>query len=88
MGVSRKCVRTWVTRFAVQGEAGLLDRSSRPRSSPTRTPVHVEEQVIQARQRLRCGPDGLCAATGVPARTISRVLARRGQPKLALRGSW
>ncbi|MGY1836198.1 helix-turn-helix domain-containing protein, partial [Blastococcus sp. SYSU DS0510] len=25
MGLSRKCVRTWVTRFQDEGEAGLVD---------------------------------------------------------------
>jgi hypothetical protein len=25
MGVSRKCVRTWITRFEGKGEAGLVD---------------------------------------------------------------
>ena len=83
MGVSRKCVGMWITRFATEGQAGLVDRSSRPHSMPTRTSIGAEEQVIEARHRLRCGPDGLAAVTGVPARTISRVLARRGQPRLA-----
>ena len=35
MGVSRKCVRTWITRFETEGEAGLFDRSSRPHQPPT-----------------------------------------------------
>ena len=34
MGVSRKCVKTWIDRFADEGEAGLHDRSSRPHSMP------------------------------------------------------
>lgn len=34
MGLSRKCVKTWLDRFAVQGVAGLHDRSSRPHSMP------------------------------------------------------
>ena len=37
MGISRKCVRTWITRFEAEGVAGLVDRSSRPRTSPKRT---------------------------------------------------
>ncbi len=37
MGVSRKCVRTWIARYDAEGEAGLADRSSRPHTSPTRT---------------------------------------------------
>ena len=84
MGVSRKCVRTWVARFQAEGAAGLLDRSSRPHASPSRTSADVVATVVAARRRLRCGPDGIAAATGVPARTVSRVLCREGMPRLAL----
>ena len=34
MGVSRKCVKTWIDRFDAEGEAGLHDRSSRPHRCP------------------------------------------------------
>lgn len=34
MGVSRKCVRTWIDRYATEGEAGLETRSSRPHTMP------------------------------------------------------
>ena len=37
MGVSRKCVKSWIDRFTIEGEAGLADRSSRPHRTPTRT---------------------------------------------------
>ena len=42
MGISRKCVRTWLDRYAAEGEAGLATRSSRPHTMPTRTPREVE----------------------------------------------
>jgi transposase InsO family protein len=83
LGVSRKCVHLWVARFEAEGWEGLRDRSSRPRSCPSRTPVAIEEQVCQARTKLRCGPDGISAETGVPARTVSRILARHGVAPLA-----
>src|SRR3954470_24768746 len=83
MGVSRKCVRTWIARYAAEGEAGLADRSSRPHTSPTRTAVEVEDRIVELRARERRGPAWLGAELGVPARTVSRVLVRRGQPRLA-----
>ena len=83
MGISRKCVRTWITRFDDEGEAGLADRSSRPHTSPKRTPVEVENRIIELRGKERRGPDWIGAELGVPARTVSRVLVRRGQPRLA-----
>jgi transposase InsO family protein len=82
MGISRKCVRTWIRRYEAEGEAGLVDRSSRPHTSPTKTPVEVEDRIVELRDRERKGPDWLGAELGVPARTVSRVLVRRGQPRL------
>ena len=38
MGISRKCVKTWLDRYAVEGKAGLHDRSSRPHTMPSKTP--------------------------------------------------
>jgi transposase len=59
MGVSRKCVHTWVSRYAAEGEAGLQDRSSQPHRCPMRTPARVERQVIAARRKHRHGQDWL-----------------------------
>lgn len=84
MGVSRKCVTTWIDRYAAEGEDGLLTRSSRPHSMPTRTSAQVEAQVLQARRVHREGPGLLGPRVGVPARTVSRILARHGVPRLAV----
>src|SRR6478735_313496 len=59
MGVSRKCVKTWIERYATEGEAGLETRSSRPHSCPTRTPVEVEQRVLELRHQQRRGQDWL-----------------------------
>ncbi|WP_137876696.1 IS481 family transposase [Rhodococcus sp. Q] len=83
MGISRKCVSTWVGRYEAEGEPGLHDRSSRPHTMPTRTPVDIEERIVDLRRHERRGPDWLAAELGVPARTISRVLRRHGVPYLA-----
>lgn len=83
MGISRQCAHRWVARFDAEGDPGLEDRSSRPHSSPTRTPVEVEQAVVAARRRLRVGPDRLADEIGVPARTISRILRRYQVPYLA-----
>ena len=83
MGVSRKCVKTWLDRFAGQGVAGLHDRSSRPGSTPTRTSAALERQIVEVRRRERRGPAWISAELGVPARTVSRVLARHQMPHLS-----
>jgi len=83
LGVSRQCAYRWVARFRAEGVAGLVDRSSRPSRSPRRTSVEAEERVLTARRQLRCGPAGIAAVTGVPARTVTRVLTRHRVPRLA-----
>lgn len=82
MGVSRKCVKTWIDRYAAEGEAGLVTRSSRPHSMPTRTSPALEQRVLAARAEHRDGPDVLGPKVGVPARTVSRILRRHGAPYL------
>jgi transposase InsO family protein len=83
MGISRKCVKTWIERHAAEGEPGLHDRSSRPHRSPRRTSAEVEQRIVELRGRERRGSDWIAAELGVPARTVSRVLVRHGVPRLA-----
>lgn len=83
MGVSRRCVQRWIERHRTEGASGLEDRSSRPRSSPSRTPATVEIELVRLRRTQRWGRDELAAAVGVSPRTASRILARRGEPHLA-----
>jgi transposase InsO family protein len=72
-----------VRRYDAEGWAGLHDRSSAPRRVANRTAAAIEDQVMACRQRLRQGPAFIAAATGVPERTVSRILRRHGVPRLA-----
>lgn len=83
LGISRQCAHRWVGRFRREGLAGLVDRSSRPRRSPTRTAGAVEHDVIELRRAGRRGPQWLAEHSGVPARSVSRILARHGVSRLA-----
>ncbi len=82
MGISRKCVRTWIGRYAAEGEAGLLDRSSRPHSMPTRTSPSVEQSVVELRRQERRGQDWIATELGLSPRTVSRILRRHQLPYL------
>ena len=84
MGVSRQCAHRWKARYLAEGAAGLHDRSSRPRHCPHRTPEALERRVLAARRRHRRGQDWLGLELGIPARTVGRILARNGAPKLAV----
>ncbi len=83
MGVSRQCAHRWVARFDAEGDAGLVDRSSRPHRTPTRTSRQLEHAVVDARRQWRRGPDWLGAELGIGARTVTRILRRWGVPRLA-----
>jgi transposase len=84
MGVSRQCAHRWLARFDAEGEAGLCDRSSRPHRMPTRTSAEIEAVVLAARREHRRGADWLGPELGVAPRTVSRILARHGIPRLAV----
>lgn len=81
-GVSRQCAHRWVARWRAEGEAGLTDRSSRPRRSPQRTSAEVEARIVAARVEYRRGQDWLGPELGLAARTVSRVLRRHQLPYL------
>jgi transposase InsO family protein len=82
LGVSRQTAYRWVRRYAAHGEAGLLDRPSRPHHSPRRTPAAVEAQILALRAASRRGPVWLAAQLGAHPSTIGRVLRRHQVPLL------
>jgi transposase InsO family protein len=81
--VSHNTARRWADRYRQQGEAGMVDRSSRPHRSPRRTPRPVERQIGYLRQRRRLGPAAIAGRLGMHASTVHRVLVRAGAPRLA-----
>jgi transposase InsO family protein len=82
LGVSRQCAHRWVNRYRLLGEAGLLDRSSRPHRCPSRTPAAVEQLVLDLRADKRRGQDWIGPELGLPARTVSAILRRHRVPYL------
>ncbi|HEV7756403.1 MAG TPA: IS481 family transposase [Mycobacteriales bacterium] len=82
LGVSRTTVYKWIARFRAEGPAGLVDRSSRPRTSPRRTPLAVELLILAARLERHAGPVQLAALLGLPASTVGAVLRRWAVPHL------
>jgi transposase InsO family protein len=86
-GVARQTLGKWHERWTVEGEDGLLDRSSRPVHSPNQTPGAIEDRVETLRRELKLGPVqlvGLLAAEGIHlgASTVYRILVRRGVSRL------
>ncbi len=82
MGVSRETAYRWLRRYRIGGITGLEDRCSRPRRSPNRTPLEVEERICELRQARRWGPHRIAYALKMPRSTVERVLRRRGLARL------
>ena len=82
MNLSRATVSKWWHRWVEHGDAGLVDRSSRPRRSPRRTDAKTEERICRLRRSTGRGPVYLSARTGVPASTVWRILRRHGLNRL------
>lgn len=82
MGVSRQTAYKWLERWRSEGEAGLVDRSSRPHSSPTRLSEEVEQTVVADRIAEREGPHLMAGRLGMARSTIYAVLKRRGLSRL------
>ena len=55
----------WLARFRAEGRAGLVDRSSRPRRSPTRTAASVEAAILALRRDRLLGPARIGGGLGV-----------------------
>jgi transposase InsO family protein len=81
MGVSVKTVAKWVRRYQAEGEAGLLDRSSRPHRLRLPTPPDIVGQIETLRRR-RIPGDQIAGTLGVSAATVSRVLRRLGLSRI------
>lgn len=79
-GVSVPTARKWLSRFQAEGEAGLVDRSSRPATSPNRIPVE-RVAAIEALRRLRMTADEIAECLGMALSTVSRWLRRLGLGK-------
>jgi transposase InsO family protein len=82
LGVSRQCAHRWVARYRLEGEAGLVDRSSRPHRCPRRTSPEREDQVVELRLQQRRGQDWIGPELGMAPRTVSAILRRHRLPYL------
>lgn len=80
--VDAKTVRKWRDRFLADGFAGLFDRSSRPKSSPSRTPDAKRSEVIELRLQHRWGADHIGHEAGLAASTVQSILRAEGMSRL------
>jgi transposase InsO family protein len=82
-GVARQTVHRWMSRYQVEGIAGLADRSHAPRRHPWQISAHVEAVICELRRaHRRWGPRRLVfeldrrGYPGLSRSTVYRVLVR------------
>ena len=51
-GISRSWLYELIARYRQQGEPGLAAGSKRPRSSPTKVPAAIEDEIVALRKSL------------------------------------
>jgi transposase InsO family protein len=81
-GVSVRCASKWAGRYRLEGERGLLDRSSAPHRVANRTPRERVE-AIAALRRLRLTALEIAETLGMALSTVSGILRRLGLGRLA-----
>ena len=54
----------------------MADRSSRPHTSPGKTPPHLVRRIVRLRWRHRLGPVQIAGRLGAAASTVHAVLVR------------
>jgi transposase InsO family protein len=74
--VAPRTAKKWADRYRAEGSAGMADRSSRPKSSPTRTGSALVRQIVRLRWRHRLGPVQIAGRLGMQASTVYAVLVR------------
>ena len=81
-GVSQRTCSKWVGRYLAEGDAGLLDRSSAPKSIPHRTADELVEVVVVLRKLRMTGAEiAMCLSMALS--TVSALLMRVGLGKLS-----
>jgi transposase InsO family protein len=81
-GVAERTVYRWLARYREEGESGLCDRPSTPKTIPHRTPPDRVESILRLRKVRMTGAE-ISEVLGMAPATVSAVLQREGLGKLS-----
>ena len=81
-GLSTGTARKWLRRFGQQGAAGLIDRSSRPHSSPQCACAHKIQRALGLRKHQRLTFDRIAERLGLSRSVVARACKAAGMGKL------
>jgi transposase InsO family protein len=84
-GISVRTARKWLSRWRAEGELGLLDRSSAPKTVANKTDARTVE-LIAALRRLRLSGPQIAELIDRPLSTVCAVLKRIGMGRLGRLG--
>ncbi len=80
-GIARPVLSRWWVRFQKGGRAGLEPRPRRPQKCSSQLAVHVEQQVLELRNR-GWGPVRIAVALKIGHSSVHRILLRYGRNRL------
>ena len=80
--VDPKTVRKWRDRYLAEGSEGLVDRSSRPHTSPARTPEATRRRVVELRTQRRRGAAWIAHRVNLAPSTAQKILTEAGLGRL------
>lgn len=81
-GLSTRTARKWQRRYAQEGRAGLLDRSSRPLGCPQRSCASKIERAVALRRTQRLTYERIAERVGLSRSAIARACKAAGAAKL------
>ena len=82
-GVSVTTAQRWAGRYREQGQAGMVDRSSRPNRCPAQLSTRIEHRIMGLRVSRRWGAARIAYRLRLAPSTVSKVLTRYEAPRLA-----
>jgi transposase InsO family protein len=75
--------KRWVDRYLAEGEAGMVDRSSRPHHSPNKTGQKTVRKIVHLRWKQRLGPVEIAVTVGRAPSTVHLILTVCGISRLS-----
>ena len=82
-GVSVPTAQRWAGRYREHGEAGMVDRSSRPRHCPGQLDRRTQRRILGLRVSRGWGPERIAYRLHLNPSTVHKVLRRYQAPPLA-----
>lgn len=79
----KRTLERWVSLYKKHGEQGLIPKSTRPRTAPNETPIHVKEEIISIRKDSKLCAEKInfkLAKKGITinTRTIGKIIKLEG----------